>query len=39
LLFLKMAEERAELTGEQQPIPKGYRWADLSAPQMEGAKL
>jgi type I restriction enzyme M protein len=39
LLFLKMAEERAELTGEQQLIPKGYRWADLSAPQMEGAKL
>ena len=39
LLFLKMAEERAELTGGQQPIPKGYRWADLSAPQMEGAKL
>jgi type I restriction enzyme M protein len=39
LLFLKMAEERAELTGDQQPIPKGYRWADLSAPQMEGVKL
>jgi type I restriction enzyme M protein len=39
LLFLKMAEERAEITGGQQPIPKGYRWADLSAPQMEGAKL
>jgi len=39
LLFLKMAEERAELTGEPQPIPKGYRWADLSAPAMEGTKL
>ena len=39
LLFLKMAEERAEMTGQQQPIPKGYRWADLSGPQMEGVKL
>jgi len=39
LLFLKMAEERAELTGEEQPIPTGYRWADLASPQMEGTKL
>jgi hypothetical protein len=39
LLFLKMAMERAEITGGQQPIPKGYRWADLSSPQMEGVKL
>lgn len=39
LLFLKMADERAELTGEEQPIPKGYRWADLSGPQMEGEPL
>jgi type I restriction enzyme M protein len=39
LLFLKMADERAEMTGEPQPIPKGYRWADLSSPHMEGAKL
>ncbi len=39
LLFLKMAEERAELTGQEQPIPKGCRWSDLSAPQMEGVKL
>ncbi len=39
LLFLKMAEERATLTGEEQPIPDGHRWADLSAPQMEGARL
>ena len=39
LLFLKMAEERAETTGEEQPIPKGYRWADLANPQMEGVKL
>jgi len=39
LLFLKMAEERAELTGGKQPIPKGYRWGDLAAPQMEGTKL
>jgi type I restriction enzyme M protein len=38
LLFVKMAEERSEITGGQ-PIPKGYRWADLSAPQMEGVKL
>jgi len=39
LLFLKMAEERAELTGEEQPVPEGYRWSDLSSPQMEGVKL
>ena len=39
LLFLKMAEERAELTGKEQPIPKGYRWTDLSNSQMEGVKL
>jgi type I restriction enzyme M protein len=39
LLFLKMAEERAETTGQPQPIPKGYRWADLAGPQMEGVKL
>src|SRR5215471_1670757 len=39
LLFLKMADERAALTGEDQPIPKGHRWADLSNPQMEGVKL
>jgi type I restriction enzyme M protein len=38
LLFLKMAEEREQQTG-QQPIPKGYRWADLSRPDMEGVKL
>ena len=39
LLFLKMADERAALTSKDQPIPKGYRWADLSNPQMEGVKL
>jgi type I restriction enzyme M protein len=39
LLFLKMADERAALTGEQQPIPKGCRWADLANPKMEGVKL
>jgi type I restriction enzyme M protein len=39
LLFLKMAEERADLTGEEQPIPKKYRWAELSSPKMEGARL
>ena len=39
LLFLKMAEERAELTGEEQAIPDGYRWANLSAPAMEGTHL
>jgi type I restriction enzyme M protein len=39
LLFLKMADERAQLTGEEQPIPKGLRWADLAAPKMEGARL
>jgi type I restriction enzyme M protein len=39
LLFLKMADERSALTGEQQPIPKGYRWSDLSNPKMEGVQL
>jgi type I restriction enzyme M protein len=39
ILFLKMADERAQMTGQDQPIPKGYRWADLSKPDMEGAKL
>src|SRR5690606_18389707 len=39
LLFLKMADERAELTGEEQPIPKGYCWSDLANPQMEGVRL
>jgi len=39
LLFLKMADERARLTGEPQPIPEGHRWADLAAPQMEGVEL
>ena len=39
LLFLKMADERAHLTGEKQPIPDGYRWDDLANPQMEGARL
>ena len=39
LLFLKMADERARLTGEEQPIPEGYRWADLAAPRMEGVEL
>lgn len=39
LLFLKMADERSQLTGEAQPIPRGYRWSDLASPQMEGEKL
>ena len=39
LLFLKMADERARLTGDEQVIPKGYRWADLAKPTMEGVKL
>jgi type I restriction enzyme M protein len=39
LLFLKMADERAALTGEAQAMPKGYRWQDLANPQMEGVKL
>ena len=39
LLFLKMSDERAALTNNEQPIPKGYRWVDLSTPQMEGVKL
>src|SRR5688572_26941408 len=39
LLFLKMADEREVLTGNDQPIPKGYRWKDLANPQIEGVKL
>ncbi len=39
LLFLKMADERAMLTGAESPIPAGHRWADLAAPQMEGERL
>jgi type I restriction enzyme M protein len=39
LLFLKMADERAELTGAENPIPAGYRWFNLAAPTMEGALL
>src|SRR5438046_5297544 len=39
LLFLKMADERAALTGTEQSIPKGYRWTDLANPKMEGVKL
>ncbi|MCB9473180.1 MAG: SAM-dependent DNA methyltransferase [Candidatus Delongbacteria bacterium] len=39
LLFLKMADERARLTSEEQTIPEGYRWANLAAPQMEGVEL
>ena len=39
LLFLKMADERTRLTGDPQPIPAGYRWANLASPTMEGAEL
>ncbi len=39
LLFLKMMDERAALTGEVQPIPEDCRWADLAHPQMEGERL
>ena len=39
LLFLKMADERVELIGGSHPIPEGYRWSDLSAPNMVGTKL
>lgn len=39
LLFLKMAEERAALVGEEQPIPAKYRWAELVAPKMTGERL
>lgn len=39
LLFLKMADERAAITGKPQPIPKNFRWADLANPQMEGDRL
>src|SRR2546422_4341753 len=39
LLFLKMADERATLTGEPQAITAGFRWVDLANPDMEGVKL
>jgi type I restriction enzyme M protein len=39
LLFLKMADERAALMGADQAIPRGYRWADLANPKMEGVHL
>jgi type I restriction enzyme M protein len=39
LLFLKMADERVELIGGENPVPEGYRWSDLSAPDMVGTKL
>jgi len=39
LLFLKMADERASITGERQIIPKGYRWSDLANPAIEGVRL
>jgi type I restriction enzyme M protein len=39
LLLLKLADERAKLTGKEQPIPQGYRWEDLANPQKEGTKL
>src|SRR6266545_1700425 len=39
LLFLKMADERAALTGEPQAIPTGFRWVDLANPKMEGVIL
>ena len=39
LLFLKMSDERATITGDEQAVPKGHRWADLANPKMEGVKL
>jgi len=39
LLFLKMADERVELIGGENPVPEGYCWSDLSAPDMVGTKL
>ena len=39
LLFLKMAEERSEITGEDQPIPEGLRWGDLNKPGTTGVRL
>jgi len=39
LLFLKMADEREQLVGNEQPIPTGFRWTDLSSPHMTGVKL
>jgi hypothetical protein len=39
LLFLKMSDERATLTGQEQAVPRGFRWADLARPDMEGVRL
>ncbi len=33
-----MGEERAAIRGEKQVIPKGYRWADLANPAIEGVR-
>jgi hypothetical protein len=32
LIFLKMADDRVSLTGDQQAIPKSYRWSDVANP-------
>src|SRR5437899_6771559 len=39
LLFIKMAEERSQILGEEQAIPVGYRWSDLASPLIEGERL
>lgn len=39
LLFLKMADERAQVTGQPSPIPKKYSWSALIDPSMESIKL
>lgn len=39
LLFLKMADECVAAIGGEHPVPEGYRWSDLSRPDMEGTRL
>lgn len=39
LLFLKMADERAAMTGKPQAIPEKCRWSELANPQMDGDRL
>lgn len=34
-----MSDGRAKLVGDDEPVPDGYRWSDLSDPKMEGARL
>jgi len=38
LIFLKMADDRVSLTGDQQAIPKSYRWSDVANPKLRATR-